>query len=914
VLSLGPLAFLTPWLLAALVVLPVLWWLLKVMPPSPRLIPFPAIRLLFGLERTEETPHRTPWWLLLLRLLIAALAILGLAHPLLNPGQPLQGSGPLLAVVDDGWAAARTWTQRTRALAELIDQAERADKAVMLLTTAAPATGEPLVPSRLMRAADARTLAQALTPKPWPSDRAAVRDALDGVALDGAVNAVWLSDGIDDGAAQALAERLQRLGRLRVLAPDPGERARVMLPPDATGAAFTVRARRADTGTEALASVAALSDDGRLLARPQLRFAAGEADASVALDLPLELRNELARLELEDETTAGAVVLLDERFRRRPVGLVSGDTLEVAQPLLGDLYYLERALEPFAEVRSGSIDDLLGRDLAVLVLADIGTLTESETAVLDDWVGRGGVLLRFAGPRLAEGDGDALLPVAVRRGGRAFGGAMQWAQPVGLAPFEPGSPFAGLIVPGDVTVSQQVLAEPAPDLGRKVWARLADGTPLVTADRRGAGWLILVHTTANTTWSSLALSGLYVDMMQRVVALSQGVAGEDAAAALPPFAALDGFGVLGAPPAVATAIAGDAFDAAGVGPRTPPGFYGTELTRRAHNLGAAVLAGTVAYGPLAELPSGIALEAYGTSRQLDLKPWVLLAALLLLLFDFVLALALRGLLPGVGAPAAHGTAAALVVAVGVALVPDGARAQADDEFALTATLETRFAYVQTGDRPLDEISRDGLTGLSAVLRGRTSVEPGDPIGVDLERDELAFFALIYWPMSELQLTLSDDALKRVNDFLRRGGTILFDTRDQQFAVGASGPGGETLRRLVGRLDLPALVPVPPDHVLTKAFYLMQDFPGRYAGGTLWVQQPDSRVNDGVSPVLVGGNDWAAAWALDDLGQPRFPVVPGGERQREMAFRFGVNLVMYALTGNYKADQVHVPAILERLGQ
>jgi hypothetical protein len=103
-------------------------------------------------------------------------------------------------------------------------------------------------------------------------------------------------------------------------------------------------------------------------------------------------------------------------------------------------------------------------------------------------------------------------------------------------------------------------------------------------------------------------------------------------------------------------------------------------------------------------------------------------------------------------------------------------------------------------------------------------------------------------------------------------------------------------------------------VLTKSFYLMQDFPGRYAGGTLWVGATEGHVNDGVTSVLVGSNDWASAWALEAGGRAMFAVVPGGERQREMSYRVGVNLVMYALTGNYKADQVHVPFILERLGQ
>ncbi|MBM3487106.1 MAG: DUF4159 domain-containing protein, partial [Alphaproteobacteria bacterium] len=239
-------------------------------------------------------------------------------------------------------------------------------------------------------------------------------------------------------------------------------------------------------------------------------------------------------------------------------------------------------------------------------------------------------------------------------------------------------------------------------------------------------------------------------------------------------------------------------------------------------------------------------------------------------------------------------------------------------FALNATLDTRLAYVLTGDESIDTISRAGLIGLTNVLRRRTAVEAAAPIGVDIERDELAFFPLLYWAISPRQRPLSDQAEQKLNDYLRTGGTILFDTREQgglsSNMFGASGPAAQRLRALLADLDIPALTPVPEDHVLARAFYLLNDFPGRWIGGTVWVERRGGNHNDGVSSVVIGGHDWAGAWAVEDNGQAMFPVVPGGERQREMAFRFGVNWVMYALTGNYKTDQVHIPAIIERLGQ
>jgi hypothetical protein len=919
-LALGSLAFAAPWLLAALAALPVIWWLLRVTPPSPRRVSFPAIRLLLGLTPREETPARTPWWLILLRTVVAALIIAALAHPLLNPQARLAGDGPLALVIDDGWAAARDWSKRLQAATDLLAEAERENRPVILVTTAPLASGEPPPPLAPVRASDARAAVQALQPKPWPADRKAALQRLQAMPLPQGTATVWISDGVEagmpgagsaeNGAVAALAAFLDGHGTLRYLAAEDVDAPRLLLPESTAGEPstkdFGVVVRSLPAALPRPVTVRASGTDGALLARESATIEPGESQAALRLPMPAELRNRVVRIEIEGEESAGGVLLIDELWRRRPVGIAASPNTG-GQPLISEDYYIERALAPFTEVRRGLAADLLKRELAVLVYSDSGPDSPAEEAAIRGWIEKGGVLLRFAGPRLAD-RGDKLLPVRLRRGGRTMGGALSWDQPAKLAPFAPDSPFAGLAIPADVTVARQVLAEPDIDLANKTWARLVDGTPLVTAEKIGKGWTVLVHTTGNTEWSNLSISGLFVEMLRRVVAMSQGVSATTGDA-LPALETLDGFGRLQPPPPSARPISGTDIATAVPSPRHPPGYYGVADSRRALNLSGAVTELT----PIGALPAGAARARFDQkSAEVDLRPPLLTAAFLLVLIDLVIAYALRGLLRRRGP--LPGAAAGLLAALVLAAAP----AHADDAFVIRATSELRLAYVQTGDREVDAVSRAGLIGLTATLNRRTAVETAEPLAVDIESDELIFFPLLYWPVTADQPPPSPRAVERINRYLETGGTILFDTRDAGAATpGAFGSAASSqaqLRRLTGGIKIPPLVPVPPDHVLTKSFYLIHEFPGRWNNGQVWVEQVGDRVNDGVASVVVGGNDWAGAWAVDEQGRPAFPCVPGGEPQRETAMRFGVNLVMYVLTGNYKTDQVHVPAILERLGQ
>jgi len=906
---LAQLSFGAPWILAALAGLPVLWWLLRVTPPKPRRIFFPPLRLLLGLQDEQQTPAHTPWWLLLLRLIAAGLLIAALADPLLGRAPKLAGNGPVVLVIDNGWSAAKGWDQRQSVIADLLRGA--GDRPVALMPTATP-PNQNNASVTLLDAGEAARRAGDLAPQPWPGDRTAVAAALARAHFTTAPQIFWLSDGLEDGHARALHDALEKLGPLTVLAPEGVNLPAGLLPPLRDGSGFTVTALRADNHGLKEARVAAIGSHGETLSDALVAFKPGENRAKAHITMPLEVRNQTARLEIVGEDSAGAVQLLDSGGLERRVGIVSARAAENEQPLLSDVYYLERALAPFAEAQKGTIGALIARHVSVLFLADVGKIGGTDADQVEKFVKNGGLLVRFAGPRMSNG-ADALVPVALRSGGRYLDSAMAWGQPQHLAPFGATSPFNGLAIPEEVTVARQILAEPSAELSNRAWARLTDGTPLVTARQEGQGWIVLFHITASPNWSTLPLSGLYVDMLKRLLALSAGTpAGQLASlSSLAPISLLDGYGHLRPPAADILPIGVKDFAKTEISAKHPPGLYGARGVENALNeLGPNDLL----------LPLGGAggdAQNYGAAKVLALQPYLLAAGAVLLLLDALLALLMRGYL-------GFGRRAAAAGLIGLLLIPPGAHA-ADESLSMKAALDTRLAYVITGIPDVDATSKAGLTGLGYVLKSRTSYEPEDPIGVDPERDDLSFFPLLYWPMDPREKKPSPAAMTRINDYMRLGGTILFDTRDLTLGpvTGANSPGNQTLRRLTQGLDLPPLQQVPADHVLRKAFYILRDFPGRWQGSEVWVEalpppQPGdpapARGGDGVSPVIIGGNDWAAAWAVDAQGHPLFEPVPGGENQREMAYRFGVNLVIYALTGNYKTDQVHAPALLQRMGR
>ncbi len=878
------LVFLSPWILVSLIVLPVLWWVLRSMPPRTRDIKFPAFFLLKDIEIKSNVSAHTPIWLLLLRIIMVGAFIVAFADPVINPVSsiPEIAEGNVLLVVDSNWASATNWQSRTAKIKEYITKADRSDVGVVIIPTAESAIDGKVQAYGVMTASDAKGFLNKLKPAPWGADYKNTSKIMDDVLREKNIaHSVFFSSGIK--VPRGFVDEFD-----------------IVVDDDKTNNHYILKktGKRSDDFTFSLASMFDVNEelflyaytaDGALVDKLKV-----ETSDEIVWDLLPEIKSKVARVELHAANTAATTVLLEQKTDRYNAGIISNYEYTEKSDLLDEIYYLKKALEDSGSVSVADIEkQLANTNVSALILPDSTALNMEEQDLLFDWVAKGGVLIRFAGSNLAADIEDDLLPVELRYGQRAMSGAMTWGKPLHIADISEASPLYGIPVPENVVIAQQVLANPSPEVFEKTWLRLEDGTPLVTGSKIEKGTIILIHTTAGPAWSDLCYSELYVSMLERMASIGGGVTEYKTSDILSPRMLMDGFGTLQSIDKSLNVIKSikpnDNFYPS---PETPAGVYGDEYNFKIFNLGNEL-------PKMKKLSSSIEREGYTAYNEINLKHLLLKIALVLLFVDTIVALWLR-------------RAVAIMSVLVITMLCTPAMAEDNTASYINAV---NFAYITTGDQEIDDLSHNGLAGLAKVVSTRTSIKVKGIVGVDPENSYLLYYPFIYWPMTARQDNLSLLAARNIQNYMAHGGVVLIDTRDMQFGKNSGDgvlPGMKKMREVTRNIQISELIKNPNNHLMGRSYYLMSEFPGRYAGGDIWVEKEPDVHHDGITSVIIGSNDWATAWSKNAQDQARYLIEPRGEYQREQAYRFGVNLVMMSLTGSYKADQIHVSKILERL--
>jgi hypothetical protein len=899
--TLGPFGFAAPWALLALIGLPIIWLVVRAIPPRPKETIFPPADILRTVPKTEETPAKAPPWLALIRAIVLLLVVLGLARPVLNPTK-VQDARPLLLIIDNGWTAAPIWSQIQD---EAASAARGANGQVRVIFTA-PQNASDTINDTLLPSRAAARIAAAM-PQPVLADHLGTARIV--ARLPKSQQILWFSDNVGRPGTTDLAGVLGRLGslRLRVIASP----AIAITRSEATSHGYSL-GLVASAGAKSTGQLEAIDARARVVAGNAVDL----GPSGVTLPVEAALTRDIAALRIGDARSAGGVFLLDAFDRRVRTGLVAARQDD--QPLLSDAHYLEEALSPYAEITRGEIERLANSGLDAILLPDAGVLPPREASALKEFVEKGGILVRFAGPRLIAAEPSILLPAPVSSEARALRGALAWDNAGSLGGFDRAGPFAGLTIPPDARVNQLAVLAPtaqgqAPALAPQIWAQLADGLPLVTAAPLGRGWRVLFHTTAGPAWSDVAFSGLQVSMLRRVLARA-GSSTIPAKAILPtaplrPTLVLDGYGNFRAPAAGDLPIAPQNVGNAKPDARHPPGIYeggGSRLILQA--------AGQDTFLPSFPPLPGVQRVTRAQGSATAFGPALLAIGLILVSLDALMALAFAG---QVGLPKGWKIPKRVIATIMIAfmsaavLMSHNLKAQPAAPAPKATPADLSLAFIRTGDAATDARAKAGLEGLSRVLAARTSVEPGAVVAVDPAKTDLALFPILYWLLPDRPIETSPEVARALDRYMKSGGVVFVDSR----GAGREPAAARAIARAALRgIEAPPLEQVPDGHVLTKSFYILRGFPGRYQNAKLWVETNASAAasaNDGVSPIIVGDGDWASAWANANSSVTYGDYTPA-QRNQEIAARVGVNVVLYALTGNYKADQVHFETLLRRL--
>ncbi|MDF7673923.1 DUF4159 domain-containing protein [Acetobacteraceae bacterium ESL0709] len=899
--------FLSPWLLVALGTLPLLWWLIRSLPPRPHVQSFPSLLLVRKLVFQKQNAAHTPLWLLLLRLLAMICLILGLAGLYKTPPGKESIPRKLLLVMDNGWASTPQWNQRQQAALHVGLKTLQQGGAVTFLLTAKGEDGQWAEPFTTRDPRQFESLIHQLRPSPWATDRHHLVWQLSHSPLSDLLkeaDSVILSDGIAGPADTLLQRRLAISPHVQdVRWPDCSI---MRLYGTLHGNEIRVMAQSMEHCPAQSLSLKGLTIEENGHFTPL-------TDWSIKVNKAQDITIDPAILGSLDALSLGAVPfpaglsLLKAPSLSQDAGLLrkTGDD----KPLTGDMFYLKRALESFTRTQDVTPSSLKETTLSVLIAPDDSLDAEETRKAVLDWVRKGGILIRFAGPGLIRAASDnsdviaqSLMTVPLRPETRSLGGSMSWNTPQTLAPFPENTPLSGIPVSSDITVRRQLVAQPSEDLPHHVWASLSDGTPLITTRQEGKGRIILFHITSTANWSDLPLSGLFPQILERLInhiphndtpsPMMSGTMNRQ----LAPWKTLLPQGTLGDPAPFVRSI--DPHETVTAGPEHPVGFYGVSPRIVPLNLASAE-------EPLTrETPLGELTKPNFSPLRTLLGPYLVLFSLLLFMTDMIWSFKRAGTLKLSG-----GRVGFMIFSLASIIIPAHAASVPDE------ALQPGLGYIISGDADLDRLSLEALDGLTRYINQRSTARLGPARGVTPGQDDLAFYPVLYWPLTA-STQINDRQAAALNDYMAHNGLILMDEMGAGTVINQTSL--DTMKAVLSRLGqhltFPPLEVVTDDNILARSFYLLHDFPGRITGQSVYTARTHFNEGEDVSPLVIGNNDWAHAWAIDGDGHTLYAVLPEGEDQRALAYRFGMNIVIYALTGNYKYDQRSYPEMLKRLGQ
>ncbi len=884
--------------LFGLLLTPIIWIIVKAFPPKPKSYNFSSFFLLEKIDYDAPKNQKTPLWLVVFRIFFFILIVLFFSKPFLKNNNSFGDKKyeKYLIVVDTGWSMAKDWNKYKELVQEISQEAEKNKKKILFFH------------SKLNSYKDVKTFEtnyafrnylENLYPLPLQFKEGSLDKLIQDESLFKNSKIFIISSKFDFHNFNSYYKKFS-------LIKNNSNNYYYISPLDTILIINSLKVtkdkiicevlRLGENNLEQKFFLNIKTVNNEIVYKNKHIMKENENKKIINLSFPTEVFNQIKSIRIVGQNHAGAIYYFDDFSKKKNIAILNDNEFYKESPLLSPVYYIKKSLEAKHNIKIEKIDNIIKQKFSTIIIPETVIIPNEYNKKLNEWLLEGGTLIRFSGERLVEEKSNFLPSQGTYSKIRNIEGQLTINNNLFISDFEKDSIFTGLQIPKDITINKQLIFDSYPKQ-INVLAKLNDNTPLVSMKKLGEGKIILFHIGANNNWSNLPISSLFPDMINRVLLFSKNYNSSDLKN-LTLNKEMDGFGNLVLPKKIITFDSFDKLKTLKPSTNNPPGKYENNQISIALNLSTNI------NQQQSEKVYTNILSNYSFKNTKDLSSIILKIILTMFILDILLTIMIKNNVNFSKIFAKRNNLILIILFFLTLIKLDSVSAN-----------ETFLAYIKIENTKINNISENGLETIRNLLTTRTSINPKGVIGLDIKSDHIYRYPFIYWPLTKNLLSIKKPEIIKIKNYLNNGGIFFFDIigfsrknlnlKEKKF---------QEIRNFLNAIGANELSIIPEGHTLTKSFYLLNKFPGKWDNRILFVENSNLQYKDGVSSVILGFNDWAKAWAVDNNNLPLFPVVPGGERQRELSYRFGINIAMYALTGNYKSDQIHSKSILKRLSK
>ena len=885
--------------LLGLIILPIIFFIIRFYPPVPKEKEYSSFFLLKDIVRQNSSKTKFPLWLLIFRLLLCLLVILFFSDPYLTIGKQTGNYKNYTIIADNGWSIANNWKNYKNIIKEISIEAENKKKEIHFYFSLSENIIEPTI---LKSHNEVLEFIKKNPPLVQQTDRKNVIKILKKNNYFNSSKVFFIFSNFD---SRSIKEQTQTLKLIKENNPaieiiNPVKKITFLEKVNINKERLELTIKRKGIYINNDFVIQIFGNSGEVLFKKKYTYNSNIDEYKITETFPIEIINQFFKIKILNENHAGAYFYLDDYTKRVSVGVIAEDESLIEKPLLSPVYYLKKSLNQNHTSYIASIKKILDKKISVIFLPSNKRLLKADQNRLKKWIKEGGVLVRFSDKNIIKQkdlyfDGKNYFQ-SLRNIAKDF--SIQ--NKLSISSFTKNTLLSNLKVPKDLIFEKQLILDNY-ESDIIVLASLEDQSPLITMKNVGYGKVILFHITSNNEWSNLPLSSLFKDIISKLLLVpkvEKNLYSEEMIIK----SKIDSFGELTNPLKNYYYVNNLIEEKKYPSFKNPAGIYENENLSIALNLSGNL--STQSF--FSNIDERISIKNNYEKSIFKLKNFILILIFIMFFADMLINIILKNNILFLNFFKKSKSFSFLFV-FSIILCSQN-KIEASENYN-----KIFLAYIKTENNILNQIALSGLTNLKDFLIERTSISPQGVKEIDIVSDKIFFYPFIYWQITKNIPNLEEKTIKKIKNYFNSGGIILFDIIYLSKSYNNVDKNTlEDIEALFSELGIEDLQQITKNHTLSKSYYLLKKFPGRFDNKLFLVNTDNLDDNDGVSSVIVGLNNWVGAWAKDENNYPLYQVIPGGDRQRELSFRFGINLIMYSLTGNYKSDQVHSKSILERL--